>query len=60
MTQQLLHRTQVGPTVEQMGGERVAERVRVGGIARSTVEDAPHVAGREPATPPVEKGRIGR
>ena len=60
MTQQLLHRPQVGATVEQMGSERVAQGVGMGGIARSTVEDAPHVAGREPATPPVEKGRIGR
>ena len=60
MTQQLLHRPQVGTSVEQMGGERVAQGVGMGGIARSTVEYAPDVAWREPAPPPVEEGGIGR
>src|SRR6476659_8127706 len=60
MTQQLLHRPQIGPAVEQMGGEGVAQGMGARGIARATVEDAPDVAWREPAPPPVEEGGIGR
>src|SRR5437016_9017424 len=43
-----------------MGGERVPERMGMRGIARSTVEDAPHVAWREPATSAVEERGVGR
>ena len=40
VTEQLLHGAQVGPTVEQVCGERVAQRVWVGRCARSSVEEA--------------------
>ena len=58
VTQQLLHRPQVGAPVEQVRGERVAQGVGVGGSGRTAVEDAPHVAGREAVAPPVEEQRV--
>ena len=43
VTQQLLHRAEVGAPVEQVCGEGVPEGVRVGGRRRPAVEDAPDV-----------------
>ena len=60
VTEQLLHGTQVGTTVEQVGGEGVAQRVGVGRRAGAAVEDAPDIARGEAVTTPVEEHRVGR
>ena len=60
VAEQLLDRSQVGTTVEKMGGEGVAQRVRVRRGCRPPVDDAPHIAGAEPCPPPVEEHRVGR
>ena len=39
MAQQLLHHPQIGASVEQVGGEGVAQGVRVGGAGGAVVED---------------------
>ena len=44
VAEQLLDRPQVGATVEQVGGEAVAQGVRVRRRRRAAVEDAAHVA----------------
>ena len=60
VAEQLLDRSQIGTTVEKMRGEGVAQRVGVGGRRRPPVDDAPHIAGGEPCTPPVEEHGISR
>ena len=51
VAEQLLDRAQIGPALEQMGGERMTQRVgRHPGLARLEVQAAPHVRGRQPAT----------
>jgi hypothetical protein len=59
VTQQLLHRAQVGTPVEQVRGEGVAECVRVGGDGGAPVEDAADVAGSEDPTAVVEEDGSG-
>ena len=57
MTEQLLNRPQIGPTVEEVGGEGVPERVRVHGRRGTAVEDAPDVARGERIAPTVDEER---
>src|SRR3954471_18254810 len=60
MTQELLDRTQIGPPVEQMGGERVAKGVRMRGRGSAPAEDAADVPRTEPVPSPVhEHGLAG-
>src|SRR5947199_823843 len=58
--EQLLHGPQVGPTVEEMGGEGVAQGVRVGRAGRPPVEYAAHVTGRGWPAPPVREPGVRR
>src|SRR3954470_5705056 len=60
VTEQLLHSSHVGTTVEKMSGERVAEGVRVRRDRAAAVEDAADVAGREAAAAGVEEQGVGR
>ena len=46
--EQLLHRSQIGTTVEKMSGEGVPQRVRMGRRGGPPVDDPAHVPGREP------------
>ena len=55
VTQEFLHHTQVGPPVQQVGGEAVTEGVGVGRDRRPAVEEAPHVPRAEPVAPAVEE-----
>ena len=55
VAQQLLHRPQVGAAVEEVGGEGVAQGVRVGGRGRPAVEDAPRVTRREATAAAVDE-----
>src|SRR4029450_977563 len=47
MTEELLDDTQVSAPVEQVGGEGVAQSVRVGGCRGTAVDDAAGVPGSE-------------
>ena len=47
VTQQLLHRTQIGTAVEQMRCEAVSQGVRMCRDWRATIDDPPDIAGRE-------------
>jgi hypothetical protein len=58
VTEQLLDGPQVGPAIEQVRGERVAQRVGMGGRRRSAIEDATHVARCQAAAPLVEEQRV--
>ena len=54
MTQKFLDRAQIGPALEQMGRERVPQRVRVDAAlercrARPDAQAAAHVGGRQTA-----------
>ena len=67
MAQQLLYRTQIGPTVEQVGGETVTERMGMGENGRAAIDDAPNVAGGQPLATgvaeqlrPAAGGQVGR
>ena len=55
VTQQFLHHPEIGATVQEVGGEAVAEGVGVGRDRRSTVQDPSHVAGPEAVLPTVQK-----
>ena len=46
MTKQILYHTQVCPTIEQVRGEAVAERVRMRWALAAAIEDATHIAAR--------------
>ena len=59
VTQQLLDRSQVGASVEQVRGEGVTEGVGMGGRGGATVEDAAHVTGCEAVAPVVDEERVG-
>src|SRR5437870_13882552 len=59
VTQELLDRPDVGAGLEQVGGERVPERVRAHPAPRQVRADVavhlgPRVPGRHPFLPPVE------
>src|SRR5690606_7698029 len=58
VTEQLLDGTEVGATVQQVGGEGVPQGVRVGGSARAVVEDPANVARGEALAPVVEEQRV--
>src|SRR4051794_39021978 len=60
VTEQLLHRSQVGTPVEEVRGEGVAEGVRVGGAGSAVVEDPAGVPGGEATAPAVEEQRRRR
>ena len=55
MAQQFLHRSEVSPTIEQMGGEGVTQRVGMSGRGRPTIEQSPDIAGAESAPLLVEE-----
>ena len=59
--EEFLDGPQVGAAVEQVGGETVAQCMRVGRGGSPTVDDAPHVTWREAATSLVveQGGRVG-
>ena len=48
------------PPSRRWVAKRVAQRVRVRGGCRPPVDDAPHIAGAQPCTPPVQEHRISR
>ena len=58
MAEQLLDGAQVGAAVEEVGGEGVAQRVRVGGRVGPPVEQPADVAGREAPAAAVEEHRL--
>jgi hypothetical protein len=51
VTEELLHAAQVGAAVEQVGGEGVAQRVRMGGLEGAAIDHSSDVARRERAVP---------
>src|ERR1700753_281231 len=64
MAEQLLDRPQVGAALQQVGGERVAQRVRMHppgkrSLLHPAIEDAPHRAVGEPAAAMGEEDRFG-
>src|SRR3954447_17023738 len=60
MSEQLLHNSYVGSSVEQMSGEGVAKGVGMGRRRRPVVEDAADVAWSELVAPQVQEHRVGR
>ena len=55
VAQQLLDHTQVGASIQQVGGEAVAQGMGVGGHRRAPIEDPPDVTGADPAAPAIEE-----
>ena len=60
VTEQLLHGSQVGTTVEQVRREGVAQRMRVGGRRRTTIDDATNVPRGEAMTSAIEEDGLVR
>src|SRR6266851_8439652 len=59
MTQQLLHYSQVGTPVQQVGRIAVPERVRMGRRGGPVVQNPSHITGAQPAASLVEKECVG-
>src|SRR5204863_10113383 len=60
VAEQLLHGPEVGAPVEQMGGEGVAQGVRMRRRRRAPVEDAANVPRRETTAALVQEQRVPR
>jgi len=60
VTEQFLNGPQIGPAIEQVGGERVSQGVRMRGTGAATVHHPTHVSGSDAPAPSVEEqGRTG-
>ena len=60
MSEELLHHSQVCPTVEQMRREAVPEGVRVGRPGGAAVDDAPNITSAQTLATMVAEQRITR
>ena len=58
VSQQFLDDSQVSTPVEEMGGEAVAQGVRMRGNWGPAVDHTPDVAGTQACPPPVEEDRV--
>jgi hypothetical protein len=59
MTEEFLHRPEIGSAIEQMGGECVPQRMRMGWRRRASIEETSHVAGAHTAALAIQKHCIG-
>ena len=59
MTEQFLNGSEIGASIEKVGGKGVAQRVRMGRRWRTTVEESPDISRTETSTSLIEEHRIG-